>query len=186
MLVGCQCMPNVKSWSKASWEPLVQDNRAWRIRSYAESKRITENVRHHWRKNAAVCPLRDSFSTLTQGHPSSSSRLSIKNLHCALWQLDDNNTHSQMPHTLFFLLHTTHCNFECLFFRICFLRYDPRWPQTVLQGRGRCVWLCVVIKCSPKESKVPEVSGSLHKYKCKMPVQGFFSCAAELWTCNVD
>lgn len=183
MLAGCQCMPNVKSWSKASWEPLVQDNRAWGKRSYSESKRITENVRHYWRKNAALCPLRDSFSTLTQGHPSSSSCLSIKYLHCALWQLDDNNTHSHMQHTLFSL---THDNFEWLFFRVCFLHYDPRWPQPVLQGRGRCVWLRGVMKCSLEQSKMPEVSGSLHKYKCKMPVQGFFSCAAELWMCNVD
>lgn len=55
----------------------------------------------------------------------------------------------------------------------------PDDPKLCFKG-GEGVRDCVVLKCSPKESKVPEVSGSLHKYKCKMPVQVFFSCAAKV------
>lgn len=134
------------------------------------------------------CPLRDSFSSLTQGHPASHYRLSIKYHHCALWLLDDNNTHSQKPHTLFFLSHST-ANFLPLFSLRLFSALQSPMTPNCASGEGKvCVWLRVVMKCSPKESKVPGVRGSLHKYKCKMPVHVFFflCCRVVNVHCRLD
>lgn len=139
MLVGHHCMFNVKSWSKSRATCAVQQSMKNK-EPYRERIRITECVRHYWRESTALWPLRDSFSTLTQGHPVLHSCLSIKCCHCALWQPDDNNTHSQKSHCFFYL--TQGLPFSYAFFLcVCFLHYNPRWPQAVLQGRRRCVWL---------------------------------------------
>lgn len=148
----------------------MQDSRAWRIRSHAENRKVTVLKK---KQRSLLSPwLLLVLSPVNQIPP-----------HCALWQLDDNNTHSQWPCSLSFLSHTTLSTFKCLFSAFVFCVTIPDNPKLCFRGGERCVWLCVVMKCWPKESKVPELSGLLHKYKCKMSVQGFFFlCCRVVWT----